>query len=210
VTDNGSAPHSRLEISGALVLALCGFASTWCSCQAALWSGQQSTAYNAAGNIRTQAAQEATEGAQLAQVDVSLFVAWLQATAAHQEQLASFVMGRFRPEFQPAFAEWITQQPLKNPDAAPTPFTLKSYRVARRDHAARLSAEADRRTDEGEHANRESDRYVRGTVVFALALFFSGVVQTFRRPWVKVVLQGLSALLLIIGILVVAFLESPK
>jgi hypothetical protein len=209
VSENDQA-HSRLEISGALVLALCGFASTYCSCQAALWSGQQSTHYNAAGNVRTRSAQEATEGAQLAQVDVSLFVAWAQAYASHQDELAGFIKERFRPEFRPAFDEWQAQRPFKNPEATPTPFSLESYHVKLRDHARELSAEADRDTEAGERANAQSDRYVRGTVLFALALFFAGVVQTFRRPWVKLVLQGLAAVLLGLGILVVAFIGTPK
>jgi hypothetical protein len=195
----------RLEISGALVLALCGLASTWCSCDAALWSGQQSSHYAAANELQTRAAHDSTEGAQWAQIDVALFIAWSQAYAAHQQELVDFFEHRFRAEFRPVFEEWLKQQPLKNPNAMPTPFNLPSYTIGVRQRASALAAEADRRTQQGEHANRQSDRFVRGTVLFALALFFAGVVQTFRRPLVKLILQGLSVALLVVGLVVVLY-----
>jgi hypothetical protein len=183
-----------------MTLALCGVASTLSSCEAALWSGKQSTLYNESTAFRTEAAQEATAAGQLAQTDLAMFVVWTQAYASHDDALAEFYVRRFRDEFKPAFEEWVKQRPLLNPDAAQTPFALPSYRIERRELANDLSRRAEATAAEGEHANSESDRYVRGTVIFALALFFAGVVQTFDRFRVKLAMLIAALAMLVFGI----------
>lgn len=133
---------------------------------------------------------------QLQIIDVGTFRDWAHAYETGDTVFATFLRKRFRAEFNPAFEAWVASRPMKNPAAAATPFTLPEYRLALWDSAARYEAEANQLFAEGQRANTISDRYVLDTVLFALALFFAGVVQQGRFHWLRVMMLAMSLLVI--------------
>jgi hypothetical protein len=108
-------------------------------------------------------------------IDVTIFSDYLNAYATGQQALADFYRERFRDEFKPAFDAWIATSPTTNPDAPASPFSMPEYRLADRDLANRLEAEATALFDEGKEANQWSDDDVLTTVILASVLFFAGI-----------------------------------
>ena len=56
------------------------------------------------------------------QIDVALFVQWVDAHAVGETQLADFYRERFSDRLAPAFDAWIVKDPLDNAQAPPESF----------------------------------------------------------------------------------------
>jgi hypothetical protein len=192
--------RSRMtEFVATAVLSLAGVATSWSGYQASLWSGIQAMHYSRASSNRVAATREFTAAGQVASVDVSLFMAWVDAYASGDGALEKFHRARFRKEFEPAFEEWLAARPMQNPGAESTPFTLRSYRVAHREAAQALEVAAEKEFREGQLANDTGDNYVLATVILAVVLFFAGISQQFRIYVVRLLLLGIATVLLVAG-----------
>jgi hypothetical protein len=168
-----SAGH--IELAATVLLAVAAVATAWSSYQSARWSGEQSIAFSASNAARVNATRASARADQLTQIDVSTFIAWTEAYATDNQLLSDFYFNRFRKEFEPAVSAWLATDPLKNPDAPLTPFAMPEYKVAERDRAAELDAEAARQTELAKRNNQRSDNYVLAVVLFASSLFFAGI-----------------------------------
>ena len=195
-----------IDVTAVVLLAAGTLAASWCTYQAELWSGVQAQKYTAAGVLNVQAALASTRAARQEGIDIGLFVAWLRATAEARTDLATFHEQRFRPEFRPAFRKWIASEPLRNPQAPPSPFALDEYRIAEREHASALGEDAFQKFDEGRVANERSDVYVRTTVVLGGVVFLAGVAQVLKLPRHRMVLTAVAAVLLLVGLYRIATL----
>ncbi len=187
------------EFVATALLSLAGVATSWSGYQAALWSGIQAMHYSRASANRVEATREFTAAGQVESVDASLFMNWVNAYATGNEGLQEFYRARFRKEFSPAFEEWLASHPRENPCAEPTPCTARSDRIAHRTKAEELEASAEKEFRDGQAANDTSDNYVLNTVILAVVLFFAGISQQFSIYAVRLLLLGMSAVLLIAG-----------
>lgn len=115
-------------------------------------------------------------------------------------QALTFYRERFRDEFKPAFEAWQAMDPLRNPQAPPTPFRLPQYRVHESLRAADLAKEADRLFDLGRQANQQGDNYVLTSVVLSSVLFLGGIASNFDRRAVRGGMMTIAAILLAIGL----------
>jgi hypothetical protein len=192
--------QQTIEFITAILLSLGGAATTYCSFQATVWGGRQAAAFNRADQTRTEAAQIAGRAGQLTLIDVTVFVAWLQAEAGGQRDIERAIRDRLRPEFKAAFDQWRAMDPLHNPNAPATPFTLLSYESAARMRSDELSDDANAFFTRGLYANAQADRYLLATVIFGLALFFAGIGHLFERFAVQVMMLVLSMALLGFGV----------
>jgi Na+/H+-dicarboxylate symporter len=95
---------------------------------------------------------------------------------------------------------------LTNPAAPASPFAMPRYHSAQLARATRLQKQADDLFNLGQRANDISDRFVRGTVLLAVALFFGGIAQTFKSTTIKAVLVGMAFLVCVASALMVAHL----
>jgi hypothetical protein len=66
--------------------------------------------------------------------------------------------------------------------------------------AIELDKEAEALFQAGHRANHVADTYIQGTVVLAMVLFFCGITQQFQDFRLRLVLLGLSVLLLLYGL----------
>ena len=195
-----------VEVCAAVVISLAAAMTSWVGFQAALWDGEQAAHYAQAGAARVEATAAATEAGQLETADLLMFQSWLNAAAQDEPRLQAFYRQRFRPEFATAFEAWLRTAPLTNPAAPAGPFVMPAYHSARLAEARRLQKQADDLFNQGQGDNEISDRFVRGTVLLAVALFFGGIAQTFRSTTIKGVLVGVAFVVCVISALMVAHL----
>lgn len=181
-----------VELTATILLALAAVATAWSSYQAARWNGEQAKTSSAVNKARIEASRASDLANAQTQVDVATFSQWVDAYARKEPVLADFYFKRFRKEFKPAVNAWLATRPLRNPDAALTPFAMPEYRLAATAEAERL----DRREEELSATMRRnvqrSTNYVLGVVLFAVALFFAGMSTklTGRGPRNALVLFG--------------------
>jgi hypothetical protein len=183
-----------------VLLAFGSVVTSWSAYQGSLWSGVQATNYNEATARTTESTRESTIAGQLAGLDVAMFMGWMNAYVSGNDRLQQLYRNRFRPEFRPAFEDWLATDPLTNPQAPATPFVLPSYTSGHIKHAIELQKEGETLFQAGHRANHYADTYVQATVVLAMVLFFSGIMQQFHHYRARLVLLGLATLLLVYGL----------
>lgn len=189
-----------VEVIATIVLAVATLATAWSGYQAARWGGVQSTSYSQAGTLRTESVRASNQAGQLAQIDISIFANWVNAFAADDQLLATFYQERFREEFIPAFEAWIETDPVNNPEAPPSPFSMPEYKVSLAEEAIQLEAEADAIFEEGTEANEISDRYILNTVILASVLFLGGIASRFKAMSARWVIIIFSLAILTYGL----------
>jgi hypothetical protein len=198
---SGSASSTKfekwLEIAATLLLAFATVGSAWSAYQSKRWGGVQMFSMVAANGARSEAVRLSDEASQLTSIDVSMFLQYISAVSSHQQQLADFILQRFRPEMKTAVNAWRATQPLKNPDAPPSPFAMKEYSLSTLQQSDRMNQLALQKLNEAKAANTRADDYVLLTVLFASALFFGGIGT-------KMQLRSLRIVLLSLGIIVFA------
>ncbi len=192
--------HLRLEKWSAALLAAATLATAYSAYEATRWSGQQSTLYAQAGAARSQSTKEDSRGYSLLSIDATLFSQMLYAYSEDNMELFNSFRTRLRSEFKPVFNEWLREDPLNNPKAAPTPFSLPSYQPKAIVESDRLEKKADRLFAEGREANQNGDNYVLATIFFAAVLFFSGIASKFDSDRIVLVCLAVATLVLAGGL----------
>ena len=188
------------ETLSAILLGLVTIATAWSGYQAARWGGEQSTLYTDALSLMIDSTRAATEANQLIQVDIALFISFINAYAADNEELATFYYERFRPEARPAVDAWLATEPRRNPEAPPGPFQMAEYRVSLAEQAVQLEEEAANLFEKGKTANEHSDDYVLNAVLLASVLFLAGIAPRFDWQPLVVVILVAAVILLVIGL----------
>jgi hypothetical protein len=184
-----------IEIVATVLLALAAVATAWSSYQANRWNGEQARAASRSNAARINAARAQGLAEGQTQVDVALFIQWVNATARDEAELADFYEQRFRPEFVPAFDAWQDTDPLTNPEAPPTPFAMPEYQLESRTEAEQLDAQSEVASAQVRRNIQRSANYVLAVVLFAVSLFFAGMSTKLKSP-------GTRTALLIVGCLV--------
>lgn len=189
-----------LEILAVLLMSVTTLATAWSGYQAARWSGEQSQNFARASAVRIKAQQMQTRAGQTRIDDLLYFNGWLDARQAGNQALATIYERRFRPEFVPAFRAWIAQRPFTNPRAVPGPLYMPQYKLAASARSAELDRQADELYLEGTEARSDDDKYILSTVFFAAVLFFAGIsLRLLWRP-LRIVVLGLAAAMLVVGL----------
>ncbi len=195
-------PRSRIELLATIVLSGATILTAWSGFQSAKWSGIQARSFSEAAATRSESVRASTAAGQQAVVDASVFTSWLTAHEQGDDRVAGLIASRFRDEFAVAFDEWLSMDPLTDPDAPPTPFALPSYQLEAVRQAEELGAEASTAFGDALSANQRSDNYVLMTVMTAGVLFLAAIstrLDALRLQWVVLATAttGLLALALV-------------
>ena len=182
----------HLELAATVLLAVAAVATAWSSYQATRWNGEQAKAASQTNAIRIDASRAQGEAEAETEVDLALFIQWVDADAHDEAELADFYASRFRDEFQPAFDAWLATDPMENPDAPPSPFALPEYQVEARDQAEEYDRQAEVSAATVRTDIQRATNYVLAVVLFAVALFFAGIST-------KLDSDRLRATLLVVG-----------
>ncbi len=196
-SEAGEKKTDRVETVAAVLLALATVATAWSGYQASRWNGEQAKAFSRANAARIESTRAGSLANAQTQIDVATFTQWVDAYAQEQTELADFYFRRFRAEFKPAMDAWIATRPLQNPDAPLTPFAMPEYKVAAREEAQRLEAEADALSAQARANVQRATNYVLAVVLFATALFFAGMAAKFRTHRLRVALLAFGVFVLV-------------
>jgi hypothetical protein len=189
------------EVIVTIVLAFATLATAWSGYQSARWGGEQSTSFSQAGALRVESTRASTQAGQQVQIDIGLFINWINAFTAEDQQLVEFYQDRFRDEFKPAFEAWIATDPANNLDAPSTPLSMPEYQLSSAAEAERLEAEAEAAFAKGAAANQNSDKYILNTVFLASVLFLGGIATRFKAMSARWVIIIFSLAILTYGLI---------
>lgn len=184
-----------IELATTVLLALATVATAWAGYQSSRWHGEQAQAQSRATASRIESARVSGVANREAEIDVELFIQWVDARAQRDARLEAFYRRRFRDEFRPAFQAWIASQPFTNRDAPLSPFAMPEYRLAASGDVERLEAAATAAAEEARKDIERADRYVLAVVLFASSLFFAGISTRLRTRWGEAAILGLGCLL---------------
>ena len=199
VLQSGDRSQSRLEvieIIEAAILALVAVATAWSGYQAAKWAGSRAEQYANASRLRVTAEGLATMAGQERIYDSDTFNSWLAAKLDGKSQTAEFFERRFRDEYRPAFAAWISTDPFNNAQARPGPIFMPEYHNAKHEQFLSLNRQAVEMAEQGTKSGETGDNYVRITVLLATVLLITAIGQRFHFKAVRVVFMVLAFLLL--------------
>ena len=163
-------------------------ATAWSSYQASRWNGEQAKAFSAANAARVHSSRAAALATAQKQVDVAVFMSWVDATVHEDQELADFYRERFREEFMPAVEAWLATDPFNDPDAPLTPFTLPEYRLAAQEESEQLDAVEAENAELARENIERATRYVLAVVLFSISLFFAGISTRLATPRLRVVI----------------------
>jgi hypothetical protein len=203
--DPGETRFDRhFELVATVLLAVAAVATAWASYQSARWHGEQARAASASVAARVESTRAANVANRQGQIDVALFTQWVDAYARNETELAAFYDKRFRPEFKPAFDEWVATRPRKNPSAPLSPFAMPQYKLAANAAADRLEVKAAAASQRAGTFIQRADDYSLAVVLFASSLFFAGISTRLRSSSTRMVILGLGCALFLASVIWIA------
>jgi len=180
----------RLALLATVLLACATLGTAWSSYQASRWHGEQALAQSSATSTRLESTRASGVANREVQVDVAVFIQWVDARAADETELANFYKDRFSERLRPAFRAWIAGDPFDDPTAPPDPFTLPQYKVAALDKAGDLEQQASAASDDAREYIQRADNYVLAVVLFAASLFLGGLSLRLRTDAARTAILG--------------------
>jgi hypothetical protein len=200
--------HRRtwMEVACAVILSLATTCSAWCAYQSKIWSGVQGAVGSQAGAQSRKAARNVLIANQIRSLEAAVFIKFFEAKQAGDDKLAQFYADRLPAQTKLALAAWWKTNPRENPQAPNTPFDMAEYKQSLLDEAHQQEDSAAEIGKDAAAAGRNSDTYVLLTVLFASALFFGGIGNTFesrrlRRTmiYIAIVLFSVTFITLLVG-----------
>ena len=186
-----------IDFVSTVLLALATVATAWAGYQSSRWHGEQAKAQSRATAARVESTRASGVANREAEIDVALFIQWVDARALKERRLEAFYRRRFRDEFRPAFQAWIATEPLTTPGAPLTPFAMPEYRLAASREVERLEAEATVASEQAREDIERADKYVLAVVLFASSLFFAGISTRLRTQLGEAAILGLGCVLFV-------------
>ena len=181
------------EVVAAVLLSVAAVATAWSSYQSARWNGEQAKTASRVNATRVEAARAQGLAEAQTEVDVAMFIQWVEATSHDDLDLEAFYEDRFRAEFKPAFDAWLDTDPLTTPGAPPTPFALPEYQLEAAQEAEDLDARAETLAAQVRRNIQRSTNYVLGVVLFAVSLFFAGISTKLQGRGVRIALLAVGS-----------------
>ena len=180
-----------IELIAVLLLGLSTLGTAWCAYEATQWGGESS-------DLGRQAAQQSVENARLFGLatqtiayDSMTVAQYAQAVSDGNTRLRGFYrQSVIRPDFLPTLNRWEAEV---RAGRAPVPLgqdpEYLATQLAPYEQSVAASAEISRQS---EAAGTTASAYVSVTILLAVALFFAGVVSSFRYRAARVLLLAAS------------------
>ena len=191
-SEERSRPVRWVGTGAAILLAIAAVATAWSSYQASRWTGEQAMTFSAANAARVESTKASDLANAQTQVDIALFMQWVDADLHHDDELATFYRQRFRDEFEPAFQAWLGTDPFHDPSAPDSPFAMPEYVLAAKQQAEELEATADATSETARVYVQRATNYVLAVVLFAVALFFAGISTRLPRPRLRIAILAVG------------------
>jgi len=194
------------EVLAIVLLSAAAIGTAWSGYQAARWSGREAHNFALAEGSHSKSTRAVVSAGEARVQDLADFERWLDLETTGDQTLANVHAAHFQGALRTAFDAWLTQDPLNNPDAIPTPLKMPQYHQAEAERAAQLETNADHLIEDGSTARDRADEYVLNTVFFASVLFFAGISMRFVWQKMRITVLVLATLTLAYGVVQIATL----
>lgn len=212
----------NVEVAAAILLGLAAIATAFASFQSSLYGGKSVDSYSRANKIATEAAADRSraivEMAHDQSVDTQATRLILEAdqatTADAEEDLRSFATYLYTSQMSAAGYKALGLPPAARESAddadadeyaalqeelleTAMEMDLASDENYRKEMLAKsqtLFAEADAVLKEAQDANGLGDKFQLAAVIYAISLFFGGIIQVFKQPMLQRAVLGAGAL----------------
>lgn len=168
-----------IEVVAVLLLGLTTIGTAWCGFQSVKWSGASSDYSQAASDKHIEGARLFGLATQTLAYDASITAQYAQAISAGDKRLQQFILDTLvRQDFRPTLESW---QAEISAGGSPTPLAEnQEYIDAQLAGYRKVIAEAEGDSRRSRDAGSTASAYVSVTILLAAALFFSGVISSFR------------------------------
>jgi len=195
------ADQRHLELIAVVVMSITAVLTAWTGFESTKWSGVMSTNFTEAGGRRASSILVSELQGTVIGYQNSLAIAWTDANAAGDAELAATYRSLFPDELEATFLEWEAM----HVDARPaSPLGLEGYGDDAFKRVIDLQLEADEKFQAGLEANQRSDNYVVTTVMAATVLFFSALATKLRQRRLQIAMLSIAMLGLFTTVAVVS------
>ena len=196
------------EVLAIVLLSAAAIGTAWSGYQAARWSGREAHNFALAEGTHAKSTREVVSAGEARVQDLADFERWLDLETTGDQMLANLHAAQFQGPLRTAFDAWLTQDPLNNPNAIPTPLKMPQYHQAEAERAARLETNADHLIEDGSTARDRADEYVLNTVFFASVLFFAGISLRIASERLRMGILGLGVAFFVYGVVQIILLPT--
>lgn len=189
------------ELWATIILSVATLITAWSGYEAGKWNGLQTSLNVQSTRLTIESSRLKTEAQETLLIDIGLFTNWVEATGNGNTQLADFLQARFRDDFRPAFEAWVATQPLQNPDAPDSPFTMAEYRRPEMDEAELFVERAGQLSISSEQAGSIADQYTLSVVILAGALLLAGLADRFEWAELRAIVVAVAMVILLVSII---------
>lgn len=174
-----SRAEKLIEIVAVLLLGLTTVGTAWCGYQATVWNGASSEYARTASDEQVEAARLFGLATQTIAYDSVITAQYAAAVAGGNTELERFYRSSLvRKGFRPTLDAWVADV---RAGRQPTPLADdQGYVAAQLADYREASAAAQENNRLGAEAGANAAAYVSVTILLAAALFFAGVISTFR------------------------------
>ena len=178
-----------------ILLGIATVSTAWSGYQASRWNQEQSDIAREASDLRIEANRQFGLATQTIVYDANLVTQYAKAVSDGDTHLQDFYKSTlFRADFLPVLERW--QSAVRSGQTPPRLLEDRDYLDAQLAPYQETQAKAEAKDIESKDAGQNGDDYVLLTLLLAAALFFAGVTTSFKLELARLVLLGLSSVLL--------------
>jgi hypothetical protein len=177
---------------------------SYSSYESHLWLGVQTFLLREVNVDSLHTAKEELTQGQHTVIDVMTFTQYSNALIRNDQNLSNFYYHRFSPEMKIAVDAWLATDPLKNPNAPPSPFTMSEYNRTHVLLAQQFATKTNLELQQAQQANENSSSYVFLSVLYSSALFIDGVIgRTSNKKIGQILLYMTMAITIIATVILI-------
>lgn len=205
-----------LQLLIVILLGVVSVATAYVSFPAALYGGQQASAYSRGGATQTEAeslyleanqqyVQDTETLTRLSEYEIETRSADPASAAVAAEKYDELYFRSVSQELDAAIT-WAQAENDADPGTYTDPQASEEYLQALFGGWSDTDAEAEALLAEGDEANQYSDRLTLNTVLMAISLFLLGIAAVIRNRRAQWILIGVSSGIFILGVVLTAII----
>jgi hypothetical protein len=198
----------RIDIAIVVLLSVSSLFTAWAGHQPGLWNAKATAFVNRSELRQVEATRLTTIGYQIMQIDVAIFLDWLESIQENDEEHAAFLAARFTAHLKSALDAWLATDPFTDSAAPSDPFRMPEYRVPQLDEAAVADVEAATAFADAERAGDIAESYMLATILMAIVLFLGGISAKIAWMPAQIAMLVIATLLLLFTVMNLAGLPD--
>jgi hypothetical protein len=185
-----AAPRSRrFELTLAILLGLAAIATGYTAYRADIDRGDSLRQFQVANKLTAQSIDLKGQADVQRSIDQQLFVEYLKATQAGDNDLAAYLGSGLSPDLKDALDVWSSDE---NSGLSPFAGNPPAYVQPLYDEGDRLAKEADVEFEQADELRRSADGFTLIGVLLASALFLYGIAAVSRARKIRIGLTGVG------------------